>query len=64
MEEDFVPNWGKVELFGKTDQEEDSDMMLICINMVDRTKVILDNEMVQVNMKKDNTVLKGEQKYL
>ena len=51
-------------MVGETDQEEDSDMMLNCTNMVDRTKVILDNEMVQVNMKKDNTVLKGEQKYL
>ena len=51
-------------MVGETDQEGDSDMMLNCTNMVDRTKVILDNEMVQVNMKKDNTVLKGEQKYL
>ena len=35
-------------------------MMLNCTNMVDRTKVILDNnKMVEVNIKKDNTVLKG-----
>ena len=51
-------------MVGETDQEGDSDMMLNCTNMVDRTKVILDNKMVKVNMKKDNTVLKGEQKYL
>ena len=52
-------------MLGETDQEVDSDMMLNCTNMVDRTKVILDNnKMVEVNMKKDNTVLKGGQKYL
>ena len=51
-------------MVGETDQDVDSDMMLNCTNMVDRTKVILDNKMVEVNMKKDNTVLKGGQKYL
>ena len=52
-------------MVGETDQEGDSDMMLNFTNMVDRTKVILDNnKTVEVNMKKDNTVLKGGQKYL
>ena len=32
-------------------------MMLNFTNTVDRTKVILGNKMVEVNMEKDNTVL-------